>query len=139
MKFQKLKSVVQLTAMIFTGIVILEAAAGQSFRSAMIWEILVCAVVAALIKFCFFSENIFESSPFIQSVYLILVWLAALLCNDLFGWGMTWYMALVILTAVLIIYFVIRLLNYQLIKMEVKRMNQRLAKSEKGKGKKTSV
>lgn len=139
MKFQKLKSVVQLTAMIFTGIVVLEAAAGQSFRSAMIWEILVSAAAAALIKFCFFSENIFERSPFIQSVYLILVWLTALLCNDLFGWGMTKYTALAILAAVLIIYFVIRLLNYQLVKIEVKRMNQRLAKSEKGKEKKTSV
>lgn len=139
MKFQKLKSVVQLTAMIFTGIVVLEAAAGQSFRSIMIWEILVCAAAAALIKFCFFSESIFERSPFIQSVYLILVWLTTLLCDYLFGWGITKYTALIILAAVLIIYFVIRMLNYQLVKMEVKRMNQRLEKSETGKGKKPSV
>lgn len=138
MKFQKLKNMVQLTSLIFTGIAAIEAAAGQTLNSRTVWEILFCAAAAALLKFFFFSENLFESSILRQTVYLFLVWLIFLLYNYMSGRGLSKGTALSILAEVLIIYFVIRLINYQLVKLEVKRMNRRLQKSEDRKKDQTS-
>lgn len=138
MKFHKLKNMVQLTSLIFTGIAAIEAAAGQTLNSRTVWEILFCAAAAALLKFFFFSENLFESSILRQTVYLFLVWLIFLLYNYMSGRGLSKGTALSILAEVLIIYFVIRLINYQLVKLEVKRMNRRLQKSEDRKKDQTS-
>lgn len=138
MKFHKLKAMVQLTSLIFTGIVVLEAAAGQTLPSRMLWELLLCAAAAALLKFCFASESIYEASIPRQTVYLLLVWLIFLLGNYTFAWGLSKRAALSILAEVLIIYFVLRLVNFQLVKRDVKRMNKRLQKSEERKKDKTS-
>lgn len=131
MKFQKLKNTVQLTSLIFTGIVVLDAAAGQTFSNGMAWGILVCSALAALLKSCLFTESPFDSSIFRQMAYLLVVWLMFLLCSFILNWGVTWITGLSILAEVLLIYFAIRLINYQLVKMEVKRMNRRLEHPDK--------
>lgn len=138
MKFHKLKNMVQLTSLIFTGIAAMEAAAGQTLSSRTVWELLLCAAAAALLKFFFFSENLFESSMLRQTVYLFLVWLIFLVCNYMSGRDLSKGAALSILAEVLIIYFVIRLINYQLVRLEVKQMNRRLKKPEDRKKDKTS-
>lgn len=133
MKFQKFKNTVQLTCLIFTGIVILEAAFGQMFNNRMVWGILVCSALAALLKSCLFSDRLFEASILRQMGYLILVWILFLVYSFFAGRGLTSETAASILAEVLVIYFAIRLVNYQLVKMEAKRMNQRLEHSEKEK------
>lgn len=130
MKFKKLKDMVQLTSLIFTGTVVLEAVAGQTLHSRMLWELLICAAASALLKFFFFSGSLYEASVPRQTAYLLLVWLIFLLGNYVSGWGLSMETAISILAEVLVIYFVLRLVNYQLVKMEVKRMNKRLLKSE---------
>lgn len=129
MKFQKLKKMVQLTSLIFAGIVILEMAAGQELQNRMLWGFLVCAVVSSLVRVCFFKENLFESSVCCQILYLVCVWVLGVLCNFLFGWGLAVTTIVSILAEVLIVYFAIRLVNYQFIKSEVKCMNKHLGKS----------
>lgn len=138
MKFGKLKKAVQLASMIFTGIVILEMAAGQELRNQMLWGFLLCAGAASLIRACFFQDRLFEGSVLYQAVYLVTVWATGMLCNYLFGWGLSWHNIAGILAEVLIIYFAIRLVNYQLVKSEVKRMNKRLGKSGNEKGDQSS-
>lgn len=128
MKFQKLKKLVQLTSLIFAGIVILEMAAGQKLQNRMLWEFLACAGASSLVKLCFFRESLFENSVWRQIAYLISVWVIGILCNGLFGWGVAWNTIVSILAEVLIVYLAIRLVNYQFIKSEVKRMNKRLGK-----------
>lgn len=137
MKFQKLKDTVQLTSLIFTGIAVLGAATGQTFHSGMLWGFLVSSVLSAVIKIRFFSESLFAASIPRQIAYLLSVWLIFISCSLLSGWGVTPKAAVSILGEVLIIYFVIRLVNYQLVKMEVKQMNQRLESPEE-KERKTS-
>lgn len=131
MKFQRFKAIVQLASLIFTGIMVLEAAVGQTLTYQVTWGLLICAAAAAFLKFSFFSENLFEASLIRQAAYLILVWLIFLLCNFLSGRGFGKEVAVSILAEVLIIYFAIRMINYQLVKMEVKRMNKRLGESGK--------
>lgn len=133
MKFQKFKNMVQLTCLIFTGIIILETASGQMFNNRIVWGLLVCSALAAVIKFGLFSESLFGASILRQMGYLILVWLLFLMYNFFAGRGLTWEVTASILAEVAVIYAAIRLVNYQLVKMEVKRMNKRLKLSEKEK------
>lgn len=138
MKFRKFKKIVQLASMVFTGIVVLELVAGQELLPHMLWGLLACAVAASLIRVCLFQESLFEGSVWCQAVYLVCVWVTGILCNYLFGWGLAWKTTVSILAEVLIIYFVLRLVNYQFVKSEVKRMNKRLEKSGRGKEDKPS-
>lgn len=133
MKFQKFKNMVQLTCLIFTGIIILETASGQMFNNRVVWGLFVCSVLAAVLKFILFSESLFGASILRQIGYLILVWLLFLMYNFFTGRGLTWEVTASILEEVAVIYAAIRLVNYQLVKMEVKRMNKRLKLSEKEK------
>lgn len=134
MRFHKIKTMMQLTSVIFTGIVVLQALAGQTLNNRILWQILVCAAAASLLKICFFQGILFEYSVWRQAVYLILVWLAGLVSNYLFGWGLRITSIVSILAGVLIIYFVIRIFSYQLIKADTKKMNETLKNAKKDEG-----
>lgn len=134
MRFHKIKTMMQLTSVIFTGIVVLQALAGQTLNNRILWQILVCAAAASLLKICFFQGILFEYSVWRQAAYLILVWLAGLVSNYLFGWGLRITSIVSILAGVLIIYFVIRIFSYQLIKADTKKMNETLKSAKKDEG-----
>lgn len=123
---KKIKAIVQLTSLIFTGIVMLEMLFYQSFNNTIVWALIICSAIAACVKCCLFSNRLFVSSIFQQSMYLCFVWLLFLACNYVSGLGCSIQIAISILVKVLIIYFIIRLVNYRLVKTEVKHMNQML-------------
>lgn len=137
MIFQKVKSMLQLTSMIFTAIVVLQALVGQTLGNRLIWQILVCAATASLLKICFFQGVLYEYSVWRQAAYLVLVWLTGLISNYLFGWGLGIENIVSILAEVLIIYFLIRIFSYQLIKADTKKINERLKRTKKEKDKNT--
>lgn len=124
MMVKKIKAIIQLTSLIFTGIVLFEMVSNQSFNNRILWALFGCSAIAALLKFCIFSDNLFAASVFHQMLYLFFVWLLFLACNLFSGLGLTVETAISILLQVVIIYFVIRLINYRLVKTEVKHMNE---------------
>lgn len=127
---QKINKITQLTAMIFTGVVLIELITGKQLNNQFLYEILLSAFGAAVIKHSFFQGVLFDSSFLKQAVYLIAVWVYCVLCNYLFNWGLTIEGIASILAMVIILYIVIRLLSYQFDKAEVKKMNEMLEKKE---------
>ncbi|WP_124065918.1 DUF3021 family protein [Clostridium sp. E02] len=126
----KINKITQLTAMIFTGVVLIELLTGKQLNNQFLYEILLSAFGAAVIKRSLFQGILFDSSFFKQAVYLIAVWVYCILCNYLFNWGLTIEGIASILAIVIILYIAIRLLTYQFDKAEVKKMNERLEKKE---------
>ncbi len=124
----KIKKIFQLTSMVFTVIVLMQLLLGNELNRTILYEYLACSLLAAMLKHIFFRGIIFEFSIWRQLLYLFLVWLFVITCNFLFHWGMSMASVFASPVMVITIYLVLRLFNYQLEKMEVRKMNELLKK-----------
>jgi hypothetical protein len=129
----KVKKIFQLTAMVFTIIIMIQLLLGNALNNVIIYEYLACSLMAAMLKHIFFRGLIFESSVWRQLLYLFMVWLIVIACNFLFHWGMSRTSIYTSPALVTIIYLVLRLFNYELEKIEVKKMNELLKRKRDNK------
>jgi uncharacterized membrane protein len=129
----KVKKIFQLTAMVFTIIIMIQLLLGNELDNVIIYEYLACSLMAAMLKHTFFRGLIFESSVWKQLLYLFMVWLIVIACNFLFHWDMSRTSIYTSPALVAIIYLVLRLFNYQLEKIEVKKMNELLKRKRDNK------
>lgn len=129
----KIKKIFQLTAMVFTVIVMMQLLLGNELNNVILCEYIVSALLAAMLKHIFFTGLMFDSSVWRQLLYLFMVWLIVITCNFLFHWDMSRTSIYTSPFLVTIIYLVLRLFNYQLEKIEVKKMNELLKRKRESK------
>jgi hypothetical protein len=129
----KIKKIFQLTAMVFTVIVLMQLLLGNELNNVILCEYMVSSLLAAMLKHIFFKGLMFDSSVWRQLLYLFMVWLIVIACNFLFHWDMSRTSIYTSPFLVTIIYLVLRLFNYQLEKIEVKKMNELLKRKRENK------
>ncbi len=129
----KIKKIFQLTAMVFTVIVLMQLLLGNELNNVILCEYMVSSLLAAMSKHIFFKGLMFDSSVWRQLLYLFMVWLIVIACNFLFHWDMSRTSIYTSPFLVTIIYLVLRLFNYQLEKIEVKKMNELLKRKRENK------
>lgn len=129
--FGKIKNFVQLTSIIFTILILMEVVGGIKTDNQIVLAMLTCSLAASLLKLCFFPEVLFEYSPLRQTVYLLLVLFIAIVCNYIWGQIMTIDKILSTASLVVLVYLIIRLVNYQFVRKEAQKMNEYLKKTEK--------
>lgn len=129
----KIKKIFQLTAMVFTVIIMMQLLLGNELNNGILCEYMVSALLAAMLKHIFFTGLMFDSSVWRQLLYLFMVWLIVIVCNFLFHWDMSRTSIYTSPFLVTIIYLVLRLFNYQLEKIEVKKMNELLKRKRENK------
>ena len=130
---RKIKKIFQLTAMVFTVIIMMQLLLGNDLNNVIVCEYMVSSLLAAMLKHTFFTGLTFDSSVWKQLLYLFMVWLIVIACNFLFHWGMSSTSIYTSPVLVSIIYLVLRLFNYQLEKIEVKKMNELLKRKRENK------
>lgn len=130
MTFKYLKDILKLTSVVFTVIILFQLITGQILDNTKVYELLALSLLLSLIK-VILNKYISVDSIFNPLLYIIIIWLMVMASSYIFNWDMSLLSMILTFIEVILIYFCVRLINYQHEKIEVKKMNEILYRNRK--------
>lgn len=131
MTFEYFKRILKLTSVVFTVIVLFQLISGQNLNNQILYDLLSLSLILTLIKVLINKYIISRDSIFNSLLFILIAWAMIIGSNFIFSWNMS--MNTIFLTSIqtVIIYILVRIINYQHDKVEVKKMNEILDRNRK--------
>lgn len=131
MTFEFFKRILKLTSVVFTVIVLFQLISGQNLNNQIVYSLLSLSLILTLIKVLINKYIIPRDSIFNSLLFILIAWAMVISSNYIFSWNMS--MNTIFLTSIqtVVIYILVRIINYQHDKVEVKKMNEILDRNRK--------
>lgn len=131
MTFEYLKRILKLTSIVFTVVVLFQLISGQNLNNQILYDLLGLSLILTLIKVLINKYIISRDSIFNSLLFILIAWVMIIVSNYIFSWNMS--INTIFLTSIqtVLIYILVKIINYQHDKIEVKKMNEILDRNRK--------
>lgn len=131
MTFEYLKKIMKLTCVVFTVVVLFQLISGQNLNNNILYDLLGLSLILTLIKVLINKYLIPRDSIFNSIFFIFIAWVMVIGSNYIFSWNMS--ISTIFLTSIqiVVIYVLVKIINYQHDKIEVKKMNEILDRNRK--------
>lgn len=131
MTFEYLKRILKLTSIVFTVVVLFQLIGGQNLNNQILYDLLGLSLILTLIKVLINKYIIPRDSIFNSLLFILIAWAMVIGSNYIFSWNMS--INTIFLTSIqtVVIYILVKIINYQHDKIEVKKMNEILDRKRK--------
>jgi hypothetical protein len=124
MTFEYLKKILKLTSVVFTVIVLFQLICGQNLNNTILYELFGLSLILTIIKLLINKYIIPRDSIFNYVSFIIIAWIMVIISNYIFIWNMSTNSMLLTSIQIVLIYLLVKIINYQHDKIEVKKMNE---------------
>ncbi|EHI98965.1 hypothetical protein CDLVIII_2306 [Clostridium sp. DL-VIII] len=131
MTFEYLKKILKLTSIVFTVIVLFQLISGQNLNNQILHDLLCLSLILTLIKVLINKYIIPRDSIFNSLLFILIAWAMVIGSNYVFSWNMSINTIFLTSIQIVVIYILVRIINYQHDKIEVKKMNEILDRNRK--------
>ncbi|OOM73415.1 hypothetical protein [Clostridium sp. BL-8] len=131
MTFEYFKKILKLTSIVFTVIVLFQLISGQNLNNQILHDLLGLSLILTLIKVLINKYIIPRDSIFNSLLFILIAWAMVIGSNYVFSWNMSINTIFLTSIQIVVIYILVRIINYQHDKLEVKKMNEILDRNRK--------
>ncbi len=131
MTFEYFKKILKLTSIVFTVIVSFQLISGQNLNNQILHDLLGLSLILTLIKVLINKYVIPRDSIFNSLLFILIAWAMVIGSNYVFSWNMSINTIFLTSIQIVVIYILVRIINYQHDKIEVKKMNEILDRNRK--------
>ncbi len=131
MTFEYFKKILKLTSIVFTVIVLFQLISGQNLNNQILHDLLGLSLILTLIKVLINKYIIPRDSIFNSLLFILIAWAMVIGSNYVFSWNMSINTIFLTSIQIVVIYILVRIINYQHDKIEVKKMNEILDRNRK--------
>ncbi len=131
MTFEYFKKILKLTSIVFTVIVLFQLISGQNLNNQILHDLLGLSLILTLIKVLINKYVIPRDSIFNSLLFILIAWAMVIGSNYVFSWNMSINTIFLTSIQIVVIYILVRIINYQHDKIEVKKMNEILDRNRK--------
>ncbi|MFT8352630.1 hypothetical protein [Clostridium saccharoperbutylacetonicum] len=131
MTFEYLKRILKLTSIVFTVVVLFQLISGQNLNNQILYHLLGLSLILTLMKILINKYIIPRDSIFNSLLFILIAWAMIIASNYIFSWNMSINTMFLTSIQTVIIYILVKIINYQHDKIEVKKMNEILDRNRK--------
>lgn len=131
MTFEYLKRILKLTSIVFTVVVLFQLIGGQNLNNQILYDLLGLSLILTLIKILINKYIIPRDSIFNSLLFILIAWAMVIGSNYIFSWNMSINTIFSTSIQTVVIYILVKIINYQHDKIEVKKMNEILDRKRK--------
>ncbi|WP_160689915.1 hypothetical protein [Clostridium sp. C2-6-12] len=131
MTFEYLKRILKLTSIVFTVVVFFQLISGQNLNNQILYDLLGLSLILTLIKILINKYIIPRDSIFNSLLFILIAWVMIIGSNYILGWNMSIKTIFLTSLQTIVIYILVKIINYQHDKIEVKKMNEILDRNRK--------